>query len=157
MLKALHKSFVVKIDNDLITEPANNSIGVKQGDILGPMLFTFFITATISWRVKYSATPCVFMTKNDAQMTGRPFKAHGEPVTLLDSEYADDTAVIFDNRNDATVETESLINHFNRFGTEIHSGVREPRESSKAEALFCARLSRYMSHATITIMLILQI
>ena len=77
------------------------------------------------------------MTKNNAQMIGRSFKAHREPVTLLDSEYADDTAVIFDNRNDATVETESLINHFNRFGTEIHSGVREPRQSSKTEVLLC--------------------
>ena len=147
VLKALHNSFAVKIDNDLITEPVNNSIGVKQGDILGPVLFTFFITAAISsWRVKCSATPCVFMTKNDAQMTGRPFKAHGEPVTLLDSEYADDTAVIFDNRNDAVGETESLISHFNRFGTEIHSGVREPRQSSKTEVLFCAKaLSLYES------------
>ena len=39
VLKALHSKFSVKIDNDLITEPINNNIGVKQGDILGPILF----------------------------------------------------------------------------------------------------------------------
>jgi len=45
-VKALHETFTVKIDNEPITEPINNSIGVKQGVVLGPMLFTFFITAT---------------------------------------------------------------------------------------------------------------
>jgi len=71
-------------------------------------------------------------------MTGRSFRARGEPVSLLDSEYADDTAIIFDNRHDAVVETEALKNHFSRFGTEIHTGVSEPRQSSKTELLFCA-------------------
>eukprot|EP00111_Clytia_hemisphaerica_P021148 TCONS_00062303-protein len=105
------------------------------------MLFTFFITATISsWRIKCSATPCVFMTKNEAQMTGRSFKARGEPISLLDSEYADDTAIVFDNRHDAVVETQSLVHHFSRFGTEIHTGVTEPRQSSKTELLFCAKV-----------------
>ena len=76
VLKALHSSFSVKIDNDLITEPINNNVGVKQGDILGPTVFTFVITSTISsWRDTCSATRCVFMCKNDSQMTGRSYRA----------------------------------------------------------------------------------
>ncbi|XP_066936166.1 uncharacterized protein [Clytia hemisphaerica] len=31
LLTALHKTFAVKIDNNFITDPINNSIGVKQG------------------------------------------------------------------------------------------------------------------------------
>ena len=56
------------------------------------------------------------MCKDDSQMTGRLYKARGEEVPLLDSEYADNTAVIFDNRQDAVAETQSLVNHFLRFG-----------------------------------------
>jgi len=86
------------------------------------------------------------MSKKDAQMTGRSYRARGEEVPLRDSEYADDTAVIFDNRQDAVVETESLVNHFHRFCTVIHAGVSEPRQSSKTELLFCAKaLSLYES------------
>ena len=79
------------------------------------------------------------MCKDDLQMTGRSHRARGEEVPLRDSEYADDTAVIFDNRQDAVAETQSLVNHFHRFGTEIHTGVLEPRQSSKTELLFCAK------------------
>ena len=54
-------------------------------------------------------------------MTGQSYKARGEEVPLRDSEYSDDTAVIFCNH------------HFHRFGTEIHTGVIEARQSSKTE------------------------
>ena len=79
-------------------------------------------------------------------MTGRSYRACGEEVPLRDSEYADDTAVIFNNRQDAVAETQLLVEHFHRFGTEIHTGVLEPRQSSKTELLFCAKaLSLYQS------------
>ena len=38
-----------------------------------------------------------------------------------------------------SVETEALINHFSRFGTEIHTGISDPRQNSKTEVLFCAK------------------
>ena len=87
-----------------MTEPVNNSIGVKQSDVLGPMLFTFFHHSN-HMQLESEMFCHAVAHDGNAQMTGRPFKAHGEPVTLLDSEYADDTAVIFDNRNDAIVES----------------------------------------------------
>ena len=61
------------------------------------------------------------MSKNDSQMTGRSYRACGEEVPLRDSEYADDTAVIFDNRQDAVADSHSLVIHFHRFGTEIYT------------------------------------
>ena len=47
LLKALHKAFKVKFTVDDVIETMNCSIGVKQGDILGPHLFMFFIAAVM--------------------------------------------------------------------------------------------------------------
>ena len=67
----------------------NCSIGVKQGDILGPLLFTFFIAAVmITWRNTTKVPACIFKTKEDAVMTGRSYRAYGEDLPLQDSEYA---------------------------------------------------------------------
>ena len=51
LLKVLHASFVVKFTVDDVTLLLDCIIGVKQGDILGPILFTFFIAAVmITWK-----------------------------------------------------------------------------------------------------------
>ena len=69
-------------------------IQVKQGDILGPILFTFFIAAKlITWKATSNVTACIFYGKNNAKLTGRSYRARGEKVLLLDSEYADDQAI----------------------------------------------------------------
>ena len=96
LLKALHKDFTVKFSIDDIDKSIRNTIGVKQGDILGPILFLFFICAVMTtWRSKFHVEPCIFRSKRDAKMTGRSYTARGESFHLLDSEYADDTAVLF--------------------------------------------------------------
>ena len=140
LLKALHRDFTVKFSIDAIDKTIKNSIGVKQGDILGPILFLFFICAVMTtWRLKFKGELCIFYSKDDIQMTGRRHTARGESFPLLDSEYADDTAVIFNSRKDTFEGTVGMIEHFNRFGTEIHTGALEPRETSKTEILFCSK------------------
>ena len=130
----------MKFTIDEITSIIRNTIGVKQGDILGPILFTFFICAIMyTWRAKFHINPCIFFSKEDACMTGRKYNARGDSFPLLDSEYADDTAVLFANRHDLVEGIVSIIEHFSRFGTEIHTGILEPRESSKTEVLFCGK------------------
>ena len=74
-------------------------IGVKQGDILGPILSTFFVAAImITWRATYDGSMCIFPSKPDFILTGRRARAYGTEFALCDSEYADDTAVFFDSR-----------------------------------------------------------
>ena len=58
---------------------------------------------------------------------------------MLDSEYADDTGIVFDSRRDMVSETPIVIRHFRRFGMEIHQGNRVTKKDSKSEALFVAK------------------
>ena len=150
LLKALHSDFVVKYTIDDIAQTIRNTIGVKQGDILGPILFTFFIAAMIStWRINCPAPPCLFYSKNDAKITGRSFKSKGGQFELSDSEYAGDTAAIFNDRSDLVEGVNSIKSYFSRFGTETHTGMLHPRTSSKTEVLFCAkRMSFSATNAT---------
>lgn len=101
LLKTLHNNFEVKFTVDDNTHTIPCTIGVKQGDILAPILFTFFLAAVmITWRATTNIPLCIFRAKNDAKMTGRSYRAYGEEFALNDSEYADDTALVFGTRSD---------------------------------------------------------
>ena len=93
----------------------------------------------ITWKLTSNIKACIFKTKRDFILTGRSFRARGEDLPLLDSEYADDTAIIFNSRDDLTNGVCSIIAHFASFGMEVHSGKIEPKEDSKSEILFCPK------------------
>jgi hypothetical protein len=132
----------------------SRSLGVKQGDLLGPELFDFYIAAVMeTWRSSSSYELCVFRTRDDFQMTGRRFDAKGEQFTFGDSEYADDTGLAFCSRADVETQTPRVMVHFTKWGMEIHAGVLdpmvhsglldfdalEPIKGSKSEVLFCCK------------------
>ena len=141
LLKCLHERVVVKFTVDGIVHTLLSIIGVKQGDILGPILFLFFIAAVmITWKKSYNRTLCIFRSKPDFIMTGRSYRARGEELTVADSEYADDTAVLFEDRVETDFGAPHLINHFDRFGMEVHRGDRrKPDKESKSVMLFCSK------------------
>ena len=140
LLKALHENVLVKFEVQGITHSVNSIIGVKQGDILGPILFTFHIAAVmITWRKTFSGDVCLFRSKEDFILTGRRHDTVGEEFPLTDSEFADDTAALFTSRRSVENDVPLLYNHFARFGMEVHKGnVPTEKKSSKTEILFCA-------------------
>ena len=151
LLKALHKDVIVKFEVEGLEHEVNCTIGVKQGDILGPVLFIIFMAGVMSdWRKITDCPAIVFLSKPDNVITGRRPTAKGIRFELNDSEYADDTAVLFDSRQSAVEYCPLLVNHFRQYGMEIHTGdVRDPEKKSKTEILFVAApLSTYKDPTT---------
>ena len=138
ILKSLHQNFKVNFEVDNVSHSINCTIGVKQGDILGPVLFVMYIAAImITWRKRYDRPLCIFRTKNDFRMTGRRYNAKGTDFAIPDSEYADDTAALFTSRQDAEIYIPPLFNHFLSFGMEVHAGDdSQPEKPSKTEILY---------------------
>ena len=112
-MKSPHKNVNAKFTAGTVTHILSSIIGVKQWDILGPILFTIFIAVImIAMRKMYDRPLCIFRTKKDFILTGRRSTTKGIYFPLSDSEYTDDTAVLCGSRE--TLETFSplLINHF---------------------------------------------
>ena len=70
LLRSLHTTVKVKFEHEGVTQTLDSIIGVKQGDLLGPDLFTFFMAAVMkTWRSSYSYSFCCVNTKADFQLT----------------------------------------------------------------------------------------
>ena len=98
---ALHKHVSAVFDVDGVRRTLESIIGVKQGDLLGPELFTFYMCAVMeTWRTEHENPLCVMRTARDFKLTGRRPTARGEDFSVGDSEYADDTGLPFESRQD---------------------------------------------------------
>ena len=87
----------------------------------------FFIAAVIiTWNAKNTVRACILYSKNDPKLAGRWYRARGKKVLLLDSEYADDTAIIFNNQ-DLTNGVNRKVTQFVQFRMEVHKGIIAPR------------------------------
>ena len=101
-----------------------------------PDLFVIYIAAImLTWRKSFDRPVCIFFTKNDFQLTGRRFNTVGSAF-----EVDDDTAILFETRDDLAVYSPLLITHFDKFGMEIHAGDYDnSNKPSKTEVLFVSK------------------
>ena len=163
MLISMHETVTVKFDVDGVVTTLLSIIGVKQGDLLGPELFDFYIAAVMeTWRTTHSYEVCAFRTRDDFKMTGRNINATGDDFSVPDSLYADDTGLPFCSRADLEQQTPLLMTHFADWGMEIHAGVLDPMvhsglldftalppiKKSKSEVLFCSKPHHLYSDPT---------
>ena len=138
LLRAMHKTVNVKFQVDGVSRTLLSIIGVKQGDVLGPDLFTFYIAAImITWRSEHNYELPLFRSNDDFVLTGRSSTAGtaANEFSLGDSEYADDTGLLFCSRADVDEQTPRVYSHFERWGMEVHVGTAD--KGSKSEILFC--------------------
>ena len=90
---------------------------------------------------------CLFRSAPDFVLTGRRQTAGSaeDEFAIIDSEYADDTALPFCSRADAEEQSPAVMKHFKRWGMEVHAG--KPGKDSKSEILFCSAPSSVYADA----------
>ena len=154
LLKALHSNVKVKFEVGGVCKSLDSIIGVKQGDLLGPELFTFFQAAVmITWRKAHSYPLCMFNVKADFVLSGRRIaeRADGQ-LAVYDSLYADDAGLLFPSRKVLEEQAPAVVAHFARWGMGVHVGHISPDgkvAESKTEVLFCpAPASSYSDPTT---------
>jgi len=167
LLEALHSTVNVGFEIEEVRVVIDSIIGVKQGGLLGPQLFIFHICAIMqARRVDHGQEyeQCRFRTRMDGPVCSRKYQradlrydlqrgfvrldgefggglkqGHGGVLEfrVMDSEYADDTGLVFGDRATAA-RTAPLVNaHFARWGMEVHE--KKPADTKvKTLVLFCA-------------------
>jgi hypothetical protein len=133
VLQALHKTVLVKYDVDGVEKTIDSVIGVKQGGILGPILFNFLVAgAMMAWKTQRKTKPPTLNTTSDIQLLGGGNEcAEVEEVEVPDSLYADDTAgELFLSREDLQADVPERIKLFAKFGLFVHVGTKEKKSKS---------------------------
>jgi hypothetical protein len=145
LLKALHANVKVRFELEGEDTIVVSTVGVKQGDILGPILYLFHgIGMMMVWRARCGKDRCVYRTKFDDVLTGRRWKTGGNSgrsclvFEITDSIYADDTADFYCSRKDVDKWVPLLYQCFDDFGLEVHRRAPGDNGDSKSAVLFCA-------------------
>ena len=87
-------------------------------------------------------------------MTGHSYHAGGDEFVLADSNYGDNTAILFNERGSAESGISHIMRHFEKFGMEVY--IVEIEKITRAQSLNCCSvLSLYICTKTKTLLIIL--
>jgi len=136
---------VLKIENEITEIP--QTVGVRQGDNMAPVLFLFLMTAfaeTLEIVWKDQGIPILsVMTAADEHLAEGKICSHTPAMfrskklakyEILQCLYIDDCAFPFGTREDLQRGMELVYCHFARFGMEMHIG--RGSSESKTECVF---------------------
>ena len=136
VLQALHATVNVTFTVEGVPRTVGSIIGVKQGDLLGPILFNFHVAgAMMAWQQERQSVPPVFQTKEDCVLDGREWRKEvsSEPLEVADTLYADDTGEFFKTRADAVQDVPLLVEFLAKFGLFVH--VKLPGQKKSKSVL----------------------
>ena len=135
----------------------DQTVGVRQGDNLSPVIFLFVMTAFSEildkkWtteglpRVKAEHTPLTQL--NTGQLTGhiKPLQKRGATTFITHTLFLDDSCFPFNTREDAAIGTKLVKKTFASLGLEMHCGTKETKKS-KTEILWVPAPSFYTNAA----------
>ncbi len=136
---------VLKIENEIREIP--QTVGVRQGDNMAPVLFLFLMTAFVKtlefvWKERDIPILRVMTIANEHIAEGKifshtPAMFKSKKITayeILQCLYVDDGAFPFETREDLQHGMELIFHHFTRFGLEMHVG--RGASESKTECVF---------------------
>lgn len=152
VIKKLHKDVTYQMKVGSETTKIKTTVGVKQGDNLGPILFIVLVNAVAAslnkkWKEEGIETPdfrwhgmkadgSIDRRANPQLSKGTRHTTQGKKFTFFNSYYVDDAAFILLNREDLEKVSRLIQTHFRRFGLTVHCGDKRNNEDSKTEALF---------------------
>ena len=150
VIEKMYKDSIVSFKIGSESRDIKYGIGVKQGDNMAPVLFIYLMNAfaeTLADKWKFDKLefrwfPETSSVKKKGRLTGQSPKTLGTKFDLFYFLYVDDGAMLFDNRNDLIEGTRLIMNHFARFGLEMHIGRGEKKSKTEC-VLFPAFESEY--------------
>ena len=139
VIRRLHDGFklILKIGDETIEIPYGS--GVKQGDVMAPVLFLFVMqafaeTAEELWEDDWQIETLEykFQDDNKGQLKSEKHNARGFVLKLTHLLYVDDGAFAFANRQDLIKASELIYRLFEKFGLLMHIGRGETESKTKA-------------------------
>jgi hypothetical protein len=158
-VEKMHQNLVVVLKIEKDVKELWQSVGVRQGDNMAPVLFLFLMSAfaetlKIKWK-SASISVCRVRSVIGTELANGREKLRGHlpkdylsrsltAVEILQCLYVDDRAFIFMTCANLTKELDLIYKHFARFGLEMH--IRREGSPSKTECIFFPPSEFFNSH-----------
>ena len=135
-LMNLYENTTATMMVDGVSKPIVITEGTGQGSVLGPQLFAFFMLGVL--KVVEQQTQHLksgLQYKMDDKISGRNYTTEGEYTDSYLFGFADDTALIFETKENLQEGTDIIISIFEAIGLGVHTG-NASQPNSKTSAMY---------------------